>query len=145
MTQEDKELLLKDLCARLPYHPIVHAEHDIFGLIETADLQVYGYEGTIKLLREDNETFCYLPIEECKPYLRPMSSMTDEEKKQYGELCDEDIRQLTSVPILHPGLKYKTSCHRSIIWLLEHQFDIMGLIPKGLAIEVTEENNPYKD
>ena len=141
MTQEDKELLLKDLCARLPYDVMVNVE---------------GYD-TEKLIGIENETITTkatptsysdkgeYPIYIVKPYLRQMSSMTEEEKKQYGELCDEDIRQLTSVPILHPGLKYKTSCHRSIIWLLENHFDFMGLIPKDLAIEVTEDNNPYKE
>ena len=64
-----------------------------------------------------------------------MSSMTEDEKRQYGELCDEDIRQLTSVQIVHPGLKYKTSCHRSIDWVNEHHFDYRHLIEKGLALE----------
>jgi hypothetical protein len=73
-----------------------------------------------------------------KPYLRPMSSMTDEEKRQYRELCDEDIRQLTYVQTVHPGLKYKTSCHRSIDWLNAHHFDYRGLIEKGLALEAPE-------
>jgi len=137
MIQQDKELSLKDLCARLPYRPKVFYEY-----VDDLDKKTYGYGLTLN-------TWCIDQLEAekaiVKPYLRPMSSMTDEEMKQYGELCDEDIRQLTSVPILHPGLKYKTSCHRSIIWLLKNHFDFMGLIPKGLAIAVTEENNPYRE
>ena len=118
MAQEERDLLLKDLCARLPYHPIAHVEHDIVGLIETADLQVYGYEGNLKLLREDNETFCYLPIEECKLYLRPMSSMTEEERKY-----------LQKLPFPYDFVD----------WLNAHYFDYCNLIAKGLALEATSE------
>jgi hypothetical protein len=67
-----------------------------------------------------------------------MSSMTEEEKRQYRERCDEDIRQLIYVQTVHPGLKYKTSCHRSIDWLNEHHFDYRGLIEKGLALKALE-------
>lgn len=130
MNEQDKQLLLTDLCGRLLYYPIVHVEHDIGGFIETADLQVYGYEGKLKLLREDNETFCYLPIEECKPYLRPMSSMTYEEKLKYYESL-----------IMAKG---DVSCVAVVIdWLTANHFDYRGLIEKGLAIETP--NNMYKE
>ena len=64
---------------------------------------------------------------ELKPYLRPMFSMTEKEHKEYEQWLPD-------------GFNINT-----VNWLLEHHFDFMGLIPKGLAIEVTEDNNPYEN
>lgn len=67
-----------------------------------------------------------------KPYLRPMSSMTEEEIDYFYYLISLD----TGISSNNENL---------INWFLEHHFDFMGLIPKGLAIKVTENNNPYKE
>lgn len=109
MTKEDKELLLKDLCARLPYGTKVNYN----------GLQDY----TLNI-----KTMSCFPEEQLRPHLRRMSSMTEEERKEYETQCfiDDDI-----------------VCH--IDWLNAHHFDYRGIIDKGLAIAVTEENNPYKD
>ena len=131
MTQEDKQLLLKDLCARLPYgiHLFTNSKHHIRLLTISRDLD-YDEQYWINGLYD---------IDEVKPYLRPMSSMTEEEKiqlSQYacigedlnGEFIDEVKRK---------------DCAAYIDWLNAHHFDYRGLIEKGLAIEVTENNNPY--
>ena len=131
MTQEEKQLLLQDLCARLHNHPIVHVEHNVWGFIETADLQVYGYVGTLKLLREDNETFCYLPIEECRPYLRPMDSMTEEEYREFLDTQDWEYGDSS-----HPKYEYT---YKTFDWLNKKMFDYRGLIPMGLALPAKEE------
>lgn len=68
-----------------------------------------------------------------KPYLRPMSSMTEEEREEYLTECDKDAESTLSAP--H---------HHGIDWLNAHHFDYRGLIPRGLAIAVTKDNNPYK-
>jgi len=126
MTQEDKDLLLKDLCTRLPYAPIIKC--------------------TLKGVKSNTNIICKLDVEhldellydgefftDIKPYLRPMSSQTSEEREELNNIleyqyCSDD------------------SCMcEAIDWLNEHHFDYRGLIEKGLAIEVTEENNPYKD
>ena len=128
MTQEDKELLLKDLCARLPYHPVLRWTCDGKEFDEElkhlSELQIFW------ITRANNV--------EVKPYLRPMSSMTDEERKEYTSYCFEQ-------PFLQkdktPNLGSVPMC---IDWLDKNMFDYRGLIPMGLAIEVTEENNPYK-
>jgi hypothetical protein len=99
---------------------------ELLGVIPSTENVMVGYD-----INDYEDSV----IEDIKPYLRPMSGMTEEEKRQYGELCDEDIRQLTSVQIVHPGLKYKTSCHRSIEWLNANHFDYRRLIEKGLALE----------
>ena len=123
MKQEDKQLLLVDLCARLPYSIICNCLHSInckATIIDVEDMTVYY-------------TDCdeWESIEHCKPYLRSMSSMTDEEENEYRAInCYEGL-----FPCNEDALDYFLSNH----------FDYRGLIPKGLAIEVTEENNPYKD
>ena len=123
MTQENKELLLKDLCARLPYNCRVFYEY-----VDDLDKKTYGYSLTLN-------TWC---IDELcankaiiKPYLRPMSSMTEEEREKYNKLVGQ---------VLLPDYAAKL-----IDWLNKNHFDYRGLIEKGLAIEVTKENNPYKD
>lgn len=117
MTQEDKELLLKDLCARLPY-----------GVF----CDIYNEKCTIteKLLFGGLSHFCDDTIA-VKPYLRPMSDMTEEEEKEYN-----------SLNAYEGGLFPHTE--EAFDYLNKNHFDYRGLIPKGLAIAVTEENNPYK-
>ena len=116
MTQEEKQLLLADLCARLPYGVIVkdrNATHALsVGNTEFADL----FSGKCNI----------------KPYLRPMSSMTEDEKEKYHELCDS-----------YYGIYFDSI--DSIDWLLKNHVDYRCLIPKGLAIAVTKDNNPYKE
>ena len=112
MTQEDKELLVKDLCAR-----------SLYGL-----MCVCGeYVGQLKSVCPDDDycTFQNNPyaIETIKPYLRPMSSMTKEERIELGE----SLKNL--------GM---TSDVKRLDWLLAHHFDIRNLIGKGLALEAPE-------
>ena len=83
-----------------------------------------------------NTFYCPFHIS-IKPYLRPMSSMTKEEEKEYNDLYYD-------APQFKDGwrdAKYLEGLH--IDWLNKHHFDYRGLIEKGLAIS-TEENNPYK-
>ena len=135
MTQEDKELLLKDLCARLPYTVKVFYEY-----VDDLDGKTYGYSLTLN-------TWCIDEFKAnkavVKPYLRPMSSMTEEENNEWRGFIDNLIK---SCDCKFPeSEKYLALSHSdSIDWLNAHHFDYRGLIPKGLAIEVTEENNPYK-
>ena len=70
MTQEEKQLLLKDLCARLPYSLQIH----IITVFQSVE-----FDGTLRC--HDLEAFTSYRIE-IKPYLRPMSSMTEEEKEE---------------------------------------------------------------
>ena len=77
MTQEEKELLLKDLCARLPYGVIIKHK-DEHG--RSIGARLVGYNGDWFNYYIDDLCF-HLKIYEFKPYLRPMSSMTDEEKQ----------------------------------------------------------------
>lgn len=115
MTQEDKDLLLKDLCARLPYNCRVFYEY-----VDDLDEKTYGYTLTLN-------TWCIneLVAEKAivKPYLRLMSSMTEEEKIDYQAFFNYD------------GVEYPDEY---IDWLNKNMFDYRGLIEKGLAIEALE-------
>ena len=70
---------------------------------------------------------------EAKPYLRPMSSMTKEEETEYAFLLNDGGWGVSERLIIE-----------CLDWLNKHHFDYRGLIEKGLAIEVTDDNNPYK-
>ena len=130
MTQEDKELLLKDLCARLKYgvkcYPVItNGEPNIIG----------GYCEVFDdfYIREVGGWF---NISMIKPYLRPMSSMTEEEKKEYERTFD-------SVYDVDDYGEYDDSWHEefsihSLDWLNAHHFDYRGLIEKDLALEAPE-------
>ena len=84
---------------------------------------------------------------EFKPYLRPLSSMTEEERKEYNSFfggiepydCD-----FSAYPIEYKYV-YEWDIKNYIDFLNANHFDYRGLIPKGLAIEVTKENNPYEE
>ena len=117
MTQEDKQLLLKDLCARLPY-----GMKYIFG----NDDCDYAMD-MISLIVVDDA----FPFEYIKPYLRPMSSMTEEEQRTLDSMCNgvEMVSRLS-------GLKM---FNKAFDWLNEHHLDYRGLIDKGLALEAPKD------
>lgn len=129
MKKEDKNLLLKDLCARLPYGVKCQFE-DTIRITDGESSPFYDYVLSARHLDLfiNNKNF-YI-----KPYLRPMSSMTYEEKVEYLNICGNEMDNPLSSP-RYSGIDYLNSIH----------VDYRGLIPKGLAIEVTESNNPYKN
>ena len=122
MTQEEKQLLLKDLCARIPYHTLVQLNPGAYNKPETCLLT--GADDEKVYLNIDSDPFS---INNIKPYLRPMSSMTGEETEEYKQFL-EDIE----------GYAYSIDCVPQIDWLNEHHFDYRGLIKKGLAIKAPE-------
>ena len=140
MTQEDKQLLIKDLCARLPYGVILRQYSCIKDYYhnsgETIDIPLN------ELIHPIFERG-FLTI---RPYLRPMSSMTEEEENEWNGLNIDPL--LGAVGERHTrieDLMLRTkSQYNPVDWLNAHHFDYRGLIEKGLAIAVTEENNPYK-
>ena len=137
MTQEDKLLLLKDLCGRLPYGVICHAnEINIDGELIFVN-KLYN----IAALYYDNAIgkFESCPIDDIKPYLRSISSMTEDEKEElYHHYCNEIADNLNT-----PNLTWEFRCCISnsfgTDWLNAHHFDYRELIEKSLAIEASEE------
>ena len=132
MEERDKELLLKDLCARLPYGVICRFT-DTFDGCEVDN--VLHPDDITDMFRHRSHCDSRIDV---KPYLRPMSSMTEEEREEYEKTLEIEYQDMLPEPIYHKTLD-------SYYYLLEHHFDFLGLIPAGCAIEVTEENNPYKD
>ena len=129
MTQEDKDLLLKDLCARLPYGVKVYAGEDLAMTLKQID-----YKGFCESW--ENEDFkCHSRW--MFPYLRPLSSMTEEEENEWNGLNIDPL--LEAVGERHTrieDLMLRTkSQYNPVDWLNAHHFDYRGLIPMGLAIE----------
>ena len=139
MTQEEKQLLLVDLCARLPYK--VQCE----GFYEE-DASYKNIQ--VSPVSDSNFTaYTFYKISEIKPYLRPMSSMTEEEKNELYTAIDwyGEIGETGNVYTKGQEKVYRETFYEYTDWLNAHHFDYRGLIPMGLAIAVTEENNPYKE
>ena len=130
MKQEDKELLLKDLSARLPYKPIVHI-HDI----DVVDYDNYLYPDYFEKMMSNSITL--------KPYLRPMSSMTDEEFGFLQEHLPYDFTRIYSgkfnlIDDIHLGNSISIDDMAFLLdYLNKRHFDYRGLIEKGLAINAT--------
>lgn len=117
MTQENKELLLKDLCARLPYGVKVQDE---LGRINKL---VIGNADLVRLYYNDFSTYSEEKLS--LPYLFPLSSMTREQEREWQSLMVCDIY----------GIFYHTI--ESFDYLYKNHIDIRGLIPMGLAIDAT--------
>lgn len=129
MKAEEKNILLKDLCSRLPYGVICHTEKGD-GYLCSINQTIFGTEYGININPLKRDYFNDSETEEqaVKPYLRPMSSMTEEESKEYKQFL-EDIE----------GYAYSIDCVPQIDWLNEHHFDYHGLIKKGLALEAPKD------
>ena len=135
MKKEDKELLLKDLSARLLCNVKCHVKK-IGGTLDVDwNIDTFWLNKTVS----DNY--------EIKPYLRPMSSMTEEEMDKIeeilGDKCIFDFMGNGDVS-LHQGDFTQNTLSELYDFYNSIHIDYRGLISKGLAIEVTEENNPYK-
>ena len=152
MTQEEKDLLLKDLCARLPYgvkcciynfgENAIRIKEDILWSVQGNNIL------TLKSYVEKGEAYMYHQI---KPYLFPISSMTEEQKEEYYSLADD----VTIKPEQGSYFGIKIHCIKlgisdnphegvwdwidldAIDWLNKNHFDYRGLIEKGLAIDAT--------
>lgn len=167
MTQEERNLLFKDLCTRLPYKvrcKIKYYRGNVatFGIntlttsLEGEDT-VIGIDYKNEIVYTDSVGSC--DIASIKPYLRPMSSMTDEEASELAYIVYE-IEDIISFETTDDYIDVDFSDEHgdtasvtiwydeltivSLEFLLENHFDFRNLIEKGLAIEVNENNNPYK-
>ena len=143
MKQEDKELLLQDLCSRLPYGVKVLYKHSVFDIDYISSM----YE-EVHLDIVDNYT---IGISEVKPYLFPMSSMTEEQTEEIHNLIYQGVSEsvdetkewlkIRKENDLRPiTLTYILSYKLVIDWFCKNHFDYRDLIPKGLAIDCTNLN-----
>ncbi len=155
-----KDLLLRDLCTRIPYGVIgevfvsvwdrdydmdgfpseknIPVKVELLGINENGDISVRAVEeglGDLVFYQEEAQLFT---IEDFKPFLRPLNEMTEEELDDFTNLCNGCYGRSTRMPWRIEEFA------EPVDWLTEHHFDLRGLLKKGLAIEVTPENNPYK-
>lgn len=158
MKKEDKDLLLKDLCGRLPYgvkvKVIYRAEYpdedDIEGCfflnqIDTRcpenlywiggnQLQEHGINRNISSFATCSED----EDEIVKPYLFPLSSMTEEQEDEWCDACLQPLIKRLDRHIRKEDLMlYAESQYAGSDWLNKNHFDYRGLIEKGLAIDAT--------
>lgn len=119
MTQNEKDLLLKDLCARLPY--------GVKFVIDNGQNNVRTLTGICEAIPYEDWQMCVfardisaIPIEDIKPYLFPLSSMTWEQECQYREVIASSLNH-----------------YEVYDWLNKNHFDYRDLIPMGLAIDAT--------
>lgn len=134
MTQEEKQLLIQDICTRSPYGLIcsIYRIDDWNVGWRDEKLSGYFYNGTSyefyfgkTPISIDND------ISKIKPYLRPMSSMTEEEKEEYLNIDNRSY----SCPMDYAHIP----ATERIDWLNAHHFDYRGLIKKGLALEASKD------
>lgn len=118
MTKEEKQLLLKDLCARLSYGVICHTEEGD-GHLCSISQTIFGTEYGVNISPIKRDYFNDSEQDEVviKPYLRAMSSITKEEEDELGELI---------------------TIYDMVDYMLAHHFDVHNLIEKGLALEAPE-------
>lgn len=139
MTQEEKELLFKDICARLPY--VLYFKMEVDG------------KSTNKILTTEWISDIKYHPQYYKAYLRPLSSMTTEEKEELLNLLfdkesknfyidEEGFIDGKTSDLMKDGLNYPSFCPINIVlytdWLDAHHFDYRGLIEKGLALAAPE-------
>ena len=125
MTLEEKQLLLKDLSQRVSSGVCIFFEKTC-GVFTLCGVKVYNMfpENDILVLLNDK-----YPIQWCKPYLRPMSSMTEDEDKEFA---------LLQTDFYVDGFLYPMAAINMVNWLSAHYFDYYGLIEKELALEATK-------
>lgn len=127
--KKKKELLLQDLSARLPYRVVVDYAHNAFDVHKghyvkkgSCILDCYLLDTFISPRQNENGEYI-------KPYLIPLSSMTEEQKVIYGDLCYDVIRSLPE--------DTQTKLNELVVWLNKNYLDYRGLIPMGLANDAT--------
>ena len=146
MTQEEKDLLYEDLCARLLYGvkvkvtPVPGLKH----LSYDAKLFNINTNNIIGIMPDDNSKYIPHNIEEIKPYLSPLSSMTKEQKEELIEVIHPKDTAILA-EILRKKAKGESVngygiTHHAADWCNKNHFDYRGLIPMGLAIDATNLN-----
>jgi len=136
MNREDKELLLKDLCSKLPYSIKVRHYQGSNCILNFINLKTYAAYVEVydciafKDFIQDGQRSIF----EYKPYLRPMSSMTEDERKEFESLGWRIDEMDGNTPWNHNSY----NVFDGVDWLNAHHFDYRGLIEKGLALEAPE-------
>lgn len=154
MTQEEKDLLLKDICSRIPYEVVGKCEIDAsYDTSFDTVFQTHKFDAVVYGLKEDllfvtpliedmdeqefanEEVADGIDILDVKPYLFPLSSMTKEQKEELKYLCDWGNDRWSGLVVIQEG---EFCMNTEIIdWLNKNHFDYNRLIEKSLALDAT--------
>ena len=130
MTQADKELLLKDLCTRLPYK--VKVQDTYYKSLEPNQIWLIDLHAQkVRLFADEG----YQSIEYIKPYLFPLSSMTEEQKEEFNT---QSLK--LQLQVIDEEIMYEKATEFEVDFYNKHHLDWRGLIPMGLAIDATNLN-----
>lgn len=136
MEREERELLFRDLSARLPYRTRIQlTEYSVLtGEKLPSETRILDYYTLGKV-----QAYCRgVRKDEVRPYLFPMSSMTEEQEAEWYDRYITPLCERMKPHTRKEDLMLSTKTHYvSIFWLLENHFDYLGLIEKGLAIDAT--------
>ena len=135
MTQEEKDLLVKDLCARLPYGVVCQVDDGAAGL---NDGKLVEIDISKELVRFDADYYWDAYIDDIKPYLFPMSNMTKEQEDEWDDLYIKPLCERLNPHTRKEDLMLRAKAgYAATFWLMENHFDYLGLIPMGLAKDAT--------
>jgi len=137
MTQEEKLLLFKVLCGMLPYEVKIQIYNDYLGTMKDEKLNVYHLSGAYDI-----------EYRKLRPYLRPISSMTEFEMDKLFDILhidkdgnDEDwikINDVLGIKFFFPTGKWVEDVAEAYDYLNSIHIDYRGLIEKGLALKAKE-------
>lgn len=137
MTEEHAKLLLKDLSSRLPYGVKLQVsswDDEKMEYVDKADtLYSISSDGHVRTSSEDRDFY----IDEVKPYLFPMSSMTEEQRAEYESLCIKETSEYSDLYGIIFAKDHYYDTIESIDYLYKNHIDVRGFIPNGLAIDAT--------
>lgn len=141
MTKEEKNLLLKDLCGRLPYG--VEVQVDTYGTVYDARVEAVWSDGTVYV--ECDTSVDAVDIAEVKPYLFPLSALSVPEMNEIVEmtncnfpwdLLNEDGKLDWTVGGLVESELFSLTLEQIDCiseWFKRNGYDYLGLLDKGLA------------
>lgn len=147
MTQEEKDLLLKDLCSRLPYGVKVQIDlqSNIYPpmICKVCNIEFAEMGGSFIGVEVLPDSYSEYREFLCKPCLYPLSSMTEEQEKELYKVYSDEADLIAEH--LKSDISGNVHTHRfnhqlSLNWYLKNHFDIHDLIPMGLAVDATNKN-----
>ena len=139
MTEKEEKLILIDIAARVPYGVMV--EQTLFSSTvadKNQRLKSVQENNCVKLYWNKYNLDDFVPIDCIKPYLRPMSSMRDDERKEYKSFIFTQHHEWDGHGKSTDYVE-TDDVERYVTWLNAHHFDYRGLIPMGLALEAPED------
>ena len=128
MTQEEKQLLLRDLCARLPYNHMVEYKGETYNVLGITFGRLVLCKPFMSFTLNEHPL-----VEEVKPYLFPMPNADEDE--EYNKFLDELIE--IELKVISGEFERNYSFEFEMNYYHKNHIDYRGLIPMGLAIDAT--------